>query len=489
MNVHAVRIIVVLAAMLGGPIAQAQDWLDDMPTLERVALVAHEDNAITQDAQATHVARILILLRQAMAYRAATEPDMSAERMAKLRKLDATYQQAELAIGKGLGKRSGGLSPEQVQQYYESRRYQKCVVADCYDYWLKGQLEWWGAAKFRERLLPMLMPCERAKEFNALVAQNAMSAPLVPETPALTRTLTEAAKAAMVPMPAETCNQAMGRDVDGDGLCFEWEARLYDVKPGSTIVSSCGCEELGGNMPCDSHREYRKQLPEKGHPLRIDDYIQWIDDDQVRVETGMQWTNPVAPSECKKDGIVVQRVLQDGITITVKNCKQNPLVVQFIHREQKLLNEKLEAGEYQRSIDCKTNRSLALTTDDTSPAWHLDGTPYYNSYRKDCDPNKVDSMTIFDAPSLDEKRFSPKKYEYWRATFVSFVLCDGKVVRQIRWMRTLKVDNGKLVKKYDVTENVMPDAEDVKRFQCLAKSLWAPCSAMGQDSATCSSSP
>ena len=98
----------------------------------------------------------------------------------------------------------------------------------------------------------------------------------------------------------------------------------------------------------------------------------------------MQWTNPMAPSECKNQGIVVQRVLQDGITITVKNCKRNPLVVQFIHREQKLLNEKLEAGAYERSIDCKTKRSLALTTDDTSPAWHLDGTPYYNSYRKDC---------------------------------------------------------------------------------------------------------
>jgi hypothetical protein len=99
------------------------------------------------------IARILILLRQAMAYRAATEPDMSAERLAKLGSSTQRIS-SRVAIGKGLGKRSGGLTPEQVQQYYESRRYQKCVVADCYDYWLKGQLEWWGAAKFRERLLP-----------------------------------------------------------------------------------------------------------------------------------------------------------------------------------------------------------------------------------------------------------------------------------------------------------------------------------------------
>jgi hypothetical protein len=463
-----------------GPIAQAQDWLDDMPTLERVALVAYQDGAMTQDAHATQVARILILLRQAMAYRTATEPNMSAEQEAKLQKLDATYQQVELAIGTGLGKRAGGLSPAQVQQYYESRRYQKCALAECFDYWLKGQLEWWGAAKFRDRLLPMLMPCGRAQEFIALVAQHAMSAPLVPETPALTRALTETATAAMVSMPAGACNQSMGRDVDGDGLCFDWEARLYDVKPGTTIESSCRCVEPGqGNMSCDSHREYRK--PDKGYNL-------YVDDAGVRVETGMLWTNAIPPSDCNNPG--VPHVFQDGITITVKNCKQNPRVVQFIHREQKLRDGKLEAGQYERSTGCTTPPHLLSLSDDRGPAWYPDGTPYYNSYRMDCDPKKVDSMTIFDAPSFKEWEFDPKKYLYWRATFVSFVLCNGEVVRQIRWTRTLQANEaGTLEKKYDVEKNVMPDAKDVKKFQCLSKQQWAPCSAMGQDSAPCGRSP
>jgi hypothetical protein len=82
------------------------------------------------------------------------------------------------------------------------------------------------------------------------------------------------------------------------------------------------------------------------------------------------------------------------------------------------------------------------------------------------DPNKVDSMTIFDAPNF--VGFSPKKYKYWRATFVSFVLCDGEVVRQIRWKLTLEVDekNPRILKKtYDVDkDNVMPDPKDVKKF-------------------------
>jgi hypothetical protein len=480
MDVRAVRIAIVLAAAWGGSIAQAQDWLDDMPTLERVALVAYQDGAATQDAHATQVARILILLRQAMAYRAASEPNMSAERQARLQWLDASYQQVELAIGEGLGKRSGGLSPAQVQQYYESRRHQKCALAECFDYWLKGQLEWWGAAKFRDRVLPMLMPCVRAQEFGRLVAQHAMSAPLVPETPALTRALTEAGTAAMVAMPAEACNESLGRDVDGDGLCSDWEARLDDVKPGAAVASSCGCvEPEQGNMPCDSRREYKKAA--KGYRL-------YVDDAHVRVETGMQWTNAIPPSDCNNAG--VPQVLQDGIAITVKNCKQNPRVVQFIHREQRLHDGTLEPGQYERSTGCTTPPRLMPLTDDRGPAWHPDGTPYYNSYRMDCDPRKIASMTIFDAPNFKEGEFDPERYLYWRATFVSFVLCNGEVVRQVRWSRTLAANkSGGLEKRYDVERNVMPELKDVKKLQCLSKQLWAPCSAMGQDPAACGGSP
>jgi len=283
----------------------------------------------------------------------------------------------------------------------------------------------------------------------------------------------------------------MGRDVDGDGLCFEWEARLYDVKPGTTIASSCGCVEPDqGNIACDSHREYKKQLPDRGHRLRIDDYKRWVDDSQVRVETGMQWTNAIAPSDCNEPG--VPHVLQDGITITVKNCKRNPRVVQFIHREQKLLSETLEEGQYERSTGCTTPPRLLSLTDDRGTAWYPDGTPYYNSYRMDCDAKKVDSMTIFDAPNFKEGQFDPQRHKYFRATFVSFVLCDGQIVRQIRWHRTLEADKekpGALKKTYEVEkDNVMPDAKDVKKFQCMSKPQWASCSAMGPDSASCGSS-
>jgi hypothetical protein len=452
-------------------IAHAEDWLDDMPPVERVALAAYRDGAMTQDAHATHIATILILLRQAMSYRAATEPDMSAQRRAKLQMLDATYQRVELAIGEGLGKRLGGLSAAQLQQYYESRRHEQCAPAACVDYWLRSQLEWWGAAKLRDQVLPMLMPCKRAQELTALVAQHAMAAPLVPETPALTRALTDTAKAAGNSMPAKPCDPSIGSDVDGDGLCFDWEARLGDPKLMATVTSSCPCAGRDqGNVPCDSHRVYQKTKA----------YSPRIDDTQVRVETGMRWTNPVAPA-CKDANVVVQANLDDGIAITVKNCKMNPRVVQFIQREKKLREGGLEPGQYERSTGCETKPQMLDLSDDRGPAWQQDGTPYYNSYRMDCDPKKADSMTIFDAPNFKEKEFDPKKYLYWRATFVSFVLCNGDVVRQIHWSRTLEVNaSGKLEKNYSVEKNVMPDAKDVEMFQCLSKQQWASCSATRQ---------
>jgi hypothetical protein len=232
-----------------------------------------------------------------------------------------------------------------------------------------------------------------------------------------------------------------------------------------------------GNMPCDSHRIYK---PDTSHK-------KWYEDQQVRVETGMQWTNAGAPKDCGEPGIPLTMVLNDGITITVKNCKQNPRIVQFISREQRkrvagLPNGELEAGTYPKSTGCSTPPiPLSLATEN-DPAWHVDGTPYYNSYRMDCDKTNPDSMTIFDRPNFDLAKWDPTKYWYWQARFVSFVLCDGQVIRQVRWSRRLGSNGFKTIDpEYSVEKNVMPDPKDINKFQCLSEKPWVSCNAMNQN--------
>ena len=95
-------------------------------------------------------------------------------------------------------------------------------------------------------------------------------------------------------------------------------------------------------------------------------------------------------------------------------------------------------------------------------------------------------MATFDAPNFGDN-WDPKKYKYWRATFVSFVMCNGEIVRQIRWSRTLGSDGSVAVgPDYSVdTTNVMPHPKDVKQLVCLSEKPWAPCSAMAQNSVPC----
>ena len=238
-------------------------------------------------------------------------------------------------------------------------------------------------------------------------------------------------------------------------------------------------------MPCDSHRIYK---PDTSHK-------KWYEDQQVRVETGMQWTNAGAPKDCGEPGIPLTMVLNDGITITVKNCKQNPRIVQFISREQRkrvagLPNGELEAGTYPKSTGCSTPPiPLSLATEN-DPAWHVDGTPYYNGYRMDCDKTNPDSMTIFDRPNFDLAKWDPTKYWYWQARFVSFVLCDGQVIRQVRWSRRLGSNGFKTIDpEYSVEKNVMPDPKDINKFQCLSEKPWVSCNAMSQNTPPCAAPP
>lgn len=217
-------------------------------------------------------------------------------------------------------------------------------------------------------------------------------------------------------------------------------------------------------------------------------------DDQVRVETGVTWTNPRAacgnPETTVEMTSAALAAYQDGIAITVK-CRQNPQVVQFVHRERLLADGTLEGGpQWLTTAACSNMFKYCLTTNPTQPEWRTDTlakpVPYYGGYRINCDK----SMTSYDAPNFSG--FDSKKYRLWRATFVSFVLCNGQVVRQIHWTREMRSDALGLHlpgMHYNVGKPMPPDPELVKKFQCISNKQgfdpWAP-SYVSQTPTTCS---
>lgn len=207
-------------------------------------------------------------------------------------------------------------------------------------------------------------------------------------------------------------------------------------------------------------------------------------DEQIRLETGVSWTNPspVCGSEITDQALTA---LADGIAITAK-CTQKPQVVQFVHREQVLVDGTLEGGPQELTTPtCKNEFKYCRTTNPAQPQWRTDTSakldPYYGGYRINCDK----SLTAFDAPTL--KDFDPKRYRLWRATFVSFVLCDGEVIRQIRWKRERK-GSDPLGLFYEVGKPTPPDPELVKQLQCISTkegfNQWAP--AFSSPTVTCS---
>jgi uncharacterized repeat protein (TIGR03803 family) len=211
-------------------------------------------------------------------------------------------------------------------------------------------------------------------------------------------------------------------------------------------------------------------------------------DDQVRVETGVTWTNPI-PSSCSpvSSAEASEVLFQDGIAVTVK-CRQNPQLVQFVHRERVLADGTLEGGpQFLSTATCKNVPKYCLTTNPAQPEWRIDTqvekVPYYRGYRVNCDK----SITTYDAPNFQAynpatgQGFDPKKYRLWRATFVSFVLCNGQVIRQIHWTREMRSDALGLHLPglhYNVGRPMPPDPELVKKFQCISNKQgfdpWAP---------------
>lgn len=202
-----------------------------MPSIERVAQVAQQEFAAIdalQDRAATHVATMLFMLRLIMDFKVEDEPAMSSVRRERRAQIDATYQRAELAIGLGLGHRRGSMTAAQVKAHTEGLDYRPCTPQGCYEYWMRHEMDVAYAYNYRQRLLPLLFPCERALEFLALVQKKILSAP-VRSSPALTLVLPHDATERTAAIVSTSCPLG-GRDIDGDRDCFDWEARLLEMQ-------------------------------------------------------------------------------------------------------------------------------------------------------------------------------------------------------------------------------------------------------------------
>jgi len=171
---------------------------------------------------------------------------------------------------------------------------------------------------------------------------------------------------------------------------------------------------------------------------------------------------PPAPA-CEEKETEVR--LEDGITIGVQNCR-NPHILQFIYREKLDVAGKPVNGGYSTGTECEANldNSYAFTTDPDNPEWHTDGSSgkpnaYYDQGNGVPRERGPFSLKIFDQPSFASPIFGQGAHETWRATFKSYVVCNCKVVREVRWTREVRWE-------VDLSggPNVLPDPNKGKQL-------------------------
>lgn len=183
-----------------------------------------------------------------------------------------------------------------------------------------------------------------------------------------------------------------------------------------------------------------------------------FDDATTEVRTGAKVT---------KDGDVVAT---DAIAITVK-CTKNPHVIQFVHRE--VLGTNGERKSYRLTT---TSGPEVTTTDPSHPQWLTDAdahdktTPYYDTGGGHI--SNPSGLTVYDEPALYFRPDGPspsqpqapivlKPGETSRATFKAYTLCDGKVVKEITWVRSVTAPKAPIYSK--------PEVKDVKALPPWAK--------------------
>lgn len=206
--------------------ASAQsDWIDAFPSPTAVALAAYEelkvtaarknfDNTRDDDAIAINLAGTYVTLREIIFLKRRREPLMSPSRRAKLDRLVASYQEAELTIGRGAAGRRGYITARPPSGL-------DCKDIDCYNRWFLMHLNAsTSRAEYRERILKRLFPCGTlAAELDALRQDKPGGLPYL-HSPSVTGKLEAGTASGQAP---SGCG-AYGGDANNNGFCDAWEA-------------------------------------------------------------------------------------------------------------------------------------------------------------------------------------------------------------------------------------------------------------------------
>jgi hypothetical protein len=487
------RITVAILALFALSARAADDWIDELPTVTAVGHAVAEQLKVDtadwrfdmrgiafkddDDLFAVYMVGTLVLLRQIILYKYQededlwTEEELSAEkpsspereaarkaRQAKLKSIVAAYLEAELLVGKGVGKRRGYLTTAQ-----------KCSDNDCYRRWFKIGIGNVRNASYRGRVLPRLFCRDRAAELDRLAQSNAPRAPYLP-SPAETDSI-EPELACIAPKGCLT----YGGDANHNWLCEDWE------NPRKTPLSKASASPCPARVPTEARAAPRDgECSRPGQPVfscpEGRECKTW-DSPWVEVRTGITATQDgnTGKSEEKEfkefkdcDGQTVRLEVppkgrvEDGITIRVK-CA-NGHVVQFISREY-WLEEGREQAQYRVTDPENPSQLLCfdLSIEEESRKWRTDSrgkpNPYYEtsgSYATTCD-----SMTIFDAPSV--KLPQGGKYRARRVLAKSFAVCDGKIVSVVDWAR--QHDSREPQPSYQVDPPREPTPEEIEQFR------------------------
>ena len=222
----------VLALSPARAVAQTTpDWIDAFPSATAVALAAFEelkvtaarknfDNTRDDDAIAINLAGTFVTLREIMYLKRQREPLMSPARRAKLDRLIASYQEAELTIGRGAAGRRGYITARPPAGL-------DCKDLQCYNRWFLMHLNAsTSRAEYRERILNRLFPCGTlAAELDTIRQNSAGRLPYL-HSPSVTGKLEAGVTAGQAPAGCGT----YGGDANNNGFCDNWESGFADAR-------------------------------------------------------------------------------------------------------------------------------------------------------------------------------------------------------------------------------------------------------------------
>jgi hypothetical protein len=238
-----VVLLVTALAPLGAAAQSAErDWIDAFPSVTEVAEAAFEELEVTavrnpsvdmtrdDDSIAVNLAATYVMLRQILLLKRGTERVISPARTAKLNRLVAAYQEAELTIGRGAAGRRGYITARPPLGL-------DCRDIACYQRWFELHLNAnSGRAEYRRRLLRRLFPCGGlAAELDDLRQRSATRMPFTP-SPSVTMNV-ERSVAGLAPAGCA----AYGGDANRNGLCDDWEAGFSRARTrGPGAPEACG---------------------------------------------------------------------------------------------------------------------------------------------------------------------------------------------------------------------------------------------------------